>query len=199
MITQSGAEGISLKNVRRVLIMEYFWNSVRINQVIGRAVRTCSHEMLPVPERNVQIFTYIMTFTKKQMDKDFTLRTQDEEKTTDEYILEIAQRKERIINEFLNMLKTASVDCITHSTQNKPLENGYKCYNWAINIDKNQLAYTEDIEDDKKILQDRRMQVLKKNKGVVVSKDGTKYVMMNNKLYDYFSYKNAGILLPVNE
>lgn len=199
MITQSGAEGISLKNVRRVLIMEYFWNSVRINQVIGRAVRTCSHEMLPIAERNVQIFTYIMTFTKKQMDKDFTLRTQDEEKTTDEYILEIAQRKERIINEFLNMLKTASLDCITHSTQNKPLENGYKCYNWAINIDQTQLAYTENIEDDKKILQDRRMQVLKKNKGVVVSKDGKKYVMMNNKIYDYFSYKNAGILLPVNE
>jgi hypothetical protein len=70
MITQSGAEGISLKNVRRVLIMEYFWNSVRINQVIGRAVRACSHEALPLSERNVQIFTYIMSFTKKQMEKD---------------------------------------------------------------------------------------------------------------------------------
>lgn len=199
MITQSGAEGISLKNVRRVLIMEYFWNSVRINQVIGRAVRTCSHELLPEHERNVQIFTYIMTFTKAQMQKNFTLSRQDQEKTTDEYIFEIAQRKEGIINQFLNMLKTASIDCITHSTQNKPLENGYKCYNWAININNNHLAYTENIKDDKKILQDRKLQVLKKNKGIVVSKDGQKYVMMNNKLYDYFSYKHAGLLIPVDE
>jgi len=199
MITQSGAEGISLKNVRRVLIMEYFWNSVRISQVIGRAVRTCSHEMLPVDERNVQIFTYIMTFTKKQMEKDFTLRTLDKEMTTDEYILDIAQRKEGIINQFLNMLKAASADCITHSTQNKPLENGYKCYNWAINIDGNQRSYTEDIKDDNKILHERKFQVLKKNKGVVVERDGKKYVMLNNKIYDYYSYKNAGILLPIAE
>jgi hypothetical protein len=197
MITQSGAEGISLKNVRRVLIMEYFWNSVRISQVIGRAVRTCSHEMLPEEERNVQIFTYIMTFTKKQMEKDFTLRTLDKELTTDEYILDIAQRKEGIINQFLNMLKAASADCITHSTQNKTLENGYKCYNWAININENQRSYTEDIKDDNKILHERKFQVLKKNKGVVVEHDGKKYVMLNNKLYDYYSYKNAGILLPI--
>lgn len=197
MITQSGAEGISLKNVRRVLIMEYFWNSVRINQVIGRAVRTCSHEMLPIAERNVQIFTYIMSFTKKQMEKDFTLRTLDKEKTTDEYILDIARRKEDIINKFLDMLKSASFDCIINSSQNKPLENGYKCYNWAINIDENQLSYTENINDDKNILKDTRYQVLKKNKGTVVIKDDKKYVMMNDKLYDYFSYKNAGILLPV--
>jgi superfamily II DNA or RNA helicase len=199
MITQSGAEGISLKNVRRVLIMEYFWNSVRISQVIGRAVRTCSHEMLPENERNVQIFTYIMSFTKKQMEKDFTLRTLDKEMTTDEYILDIAQRKEGIINQFLNMLKAASTDCITHSTQNKPLENGYKCYNWAINIDGDQLAYTEDIKDDNKILHARKFQVLKKNKGVVIEHNGKKYVMLNNKFYDYYSYKNAGILLPIEE
>lgn len=197
MITQSGAEGISLKNVRRVLIMEYFWNSVRINQVIGRAVRTCSHETLPKDERNVQIFTYIMKFTKKQMEKDFTLRTLDKEKTTDQHILEIASKKETIINEFLTMLKASSMDCIINSVQNKPLEEGYKCYNWAININNNELSYTPDIKKDGKILTQKRYQVNKNNKGIVVSNNGKKYVMLNKKLYDYFSYKNAGILLPV--
>jgi hypothetical protein len=195
MITQSGAEGISLKNVRRVLIMEYFWNSVRINQVIGRAVRACSHEMLPLNERNVQIFTYIMSFTKKQMEKDFTLRTLDKELTTDQHILQMATKKDYIVNQFLNMLKASSFDCVINSVQNKPLENGYKCYNWAINVDPKDLAYTENIEDEHKIQKHQRMQVTRKNKGTVVSRNGKKYVVINNKLYDYFSYKNAGVLI----
>jgi hypothetical protein len=199
MITQSGAEGISLKNVRRVIIMEYFWNSVRINQVIGRAVRTCSHEMLPVDERNVQIFSYIMSFTKKQMEKDFTLRTLDKELTTDQHILQLATKKDYIVNQFLNMLKASSFDCIINSVQNKPQEMGYKCYNWAINADRNELAYTENIADDNKIQKHQKYQLLRKNKGIVVSKNGEKYVMINNKLYDYFSYKNAGVLLPLGK
>lgn len=197
MITQSGAEGISLKNVRRVLIMEYFWNSVRIKQVIGRAVRTCSHEMLPVEERNVEIFTYIMRFTKEQMMADFTLRRQDNEMTTDQHIYNLAVKKENIINEFLNMLKSSSFDCIINSIQNQPLQNGYKCYNWAINSNENDLSYTNEIGSDSTILKQRKFQVLKKQTGRVVSKDGIKFVLIDDQLYDYYSYKNAGILLKV--
>jgi hypothetical protein len=197
MITQSGAEGISLKNVRRVLITEYFWNSVRINQVIGRAVRACSHEMLPLNERFVEIFTYIMNFTSKQMQKDFTIRTLDKEITTDQHILQMATKKDFIVNQFLNMLKAASFDCIINSVQNKPIENGYKCYNWAINADPVDLAFTENIDNEHKIQKHQKMQVLRRNKGIVVSRNNEKYVMINNKLYDYFSYKNAGVLLPI--
>jgi hypothetical protein len=47
MITSSGAEGISLKNVRYVHITEPYWHPVRTAQVIGRAIRICSHEDLP--------------------------------------------------------------------------------------------------------------------------------------------------------
>jgi hypothetical protein len=91
MITQSGAEGISLKNVRRVLITEYFWNSVRIDQVIGRAVRTCSHKSLPVEDQNVQVYSYLMNFTKKQLDNNPTLRSKDKEITTDMHIYKIGR------------------------------------------------------------------------------------------------------------
>ena len=198
MITQSGAEGISLKNVRRVLIMEYFWNSVRIDQVIGRAVRTCSHEMLPKNERNVQVFSYIMRFTKKQLEKDFTLRRLDKEITTDEHILQLAQKKEFIIQSFLNMLKASSFDCIINSTQNKPMQNGYKCYNWAINANLEDFSFAKNIDDEKKIQKHQKYQVTQKATGKVVKdkNNGKKYVMLNNVLYDYFSYKNTGILIP---
>ena len=50
-ITQSGAEGISLKNVRQVHVTEPYWNKNRIDQVIGRANRMRSHLALPPNER----------------------------------------------------------------------------------------------------------------------------------------------------
>jgi hypothetical protein len=198
MITQSGAEGISLKNVRRVLIMEYFWNAVRINQVIGRAVRTCSHQLLPKKDQNVGVFIYIMKLNKKQLDDNPTLRKKDNELTTDEHILELATKKETIINAFMDLLKSASMDCIINSIQNKPLENNYKCYNWAINVDNDELSYTSDINMDNSIHKYRKLQVSRKNKGIVVTKDGIKYVVIDNKLYDYFSYVNTGVLLPIS-
>lgn len=198
MITQSGAEGISLKNVRRVLITEYFWNSVRINQVIGRAVRTCSHVSLPKQDQNVEVFMYIMKLTKDQLANNPTLRKKDNELTTDEHILQLAQKKENLINSFLNMLKAASMDCVIHSKKNKPLANGYKCYNWPININPAKLSFTNNILNEGKIQQHQKYQKTRKNKGIVVSKDGVKYVMINDKVYDYYSYVNAGILYPAN-
>ena len=198
MITQSGAEGISLKNVRRVLITEYFWNSVRIDQVIGRAVRTCSHKMLPVQDQNVQVFTYLMNFTRKQLNDNPTLRSKDKEITTDKHIYNIAKNKEGLVNSFLKMLKAASMDCIIQSDVNNPLSNGYKCYNWPINVNNDELSYTNNIDSDKKILQYKNKQHTRKDKGRVILKNGKKYVILKDKLYDYYSYVNAGILLPAN-
>ena len=40
---------------------------------------------------------------------------------------------------------------------------------------------------------------MRSNKGIVVSKDGKKYAVIDNKLYDYFSYINTGVLLPVSK
>lgn len=197
MITQSGAEGISLKNVRRVLIMEYFWNSVRINQVIGRAVRTCSHELLDKKDRNVEVFCYLMKLTKEQLKNNFTIKAQDNGKTTDEYIYEKAKKKEDIINKFLNMLKSSSFDCIINSEINKPISVGYKCYNWPINVNMEKLSYTKNINEDNKILKYKKYMKLKKDKGKVVLINNKKYVELNNNIYDYNSYKNAGILLKM--
>jgi ribA/ribD-fused uncharacterized protein len=58
MITSAGAEGLSLKCVRGVHIMEPYWNTVRTEQVKGRAVRICSHMDLPEDQQDVEIYTY---------------------------------------------------------------------------------------------------------------------------------------------
>ena len=56
MITASGAEGISLTNVRFVHLLEPYWHPVRLEQVIGRARRICSHNSLPEKDRTVNVF-----------------------------------------------------------------------------------------------------------------------------------------------
>ena len=74
-ITSAGAEGLSLKNVRRVHIMEPFWNHVRTDQVKGRAVRICSHidlDYSPSPElnqRTVEVYTYCSVFAAEALQR----------------------------------------------------------------------------------------------------------------------------------
>lgn len=194
-ITASGAEGISLQNVRRVLITEPYWNNIRIDQVIGRAIRANSHNKLPLKDRNVSVFKYIMRIGKEQKNKDISISVVDDGKTTDEHISMIAEKKMNIINKFLLMLKASSFDCIINSKQNKPLINGYKCYNWAIGTNKEDLAYTMDIKDDYKIITYKNRQIKKKGRGRVISKNGKKYVELDGKIYNYYSYINAGILI----
>ncbi|MBV67948.1 MAG: hypothetical protein CMG26_06295 [Candidatus Marinimicrobia bacterium] len=64
IISSAGAEGISLTCVRQVHILEPFWNYVRIDQVLGRAIRMKSHEQLTKQERNVEQYLYICTLPK---------------------------------------------------------------------------------------------------------------------------------------
>jgi superfamily II DNA or RNA helicase len=108
IITKSGSEGISLKNVRYVHIMEPYWNDIRIRQVIGRAVRAGSHKDLPPEERTVKPYIYLMQCVGQQLlNKTVAL----DRMTTDEYIYDIATKKTKINNIFLNILKETSIDC----------------------------------------------------------------------------------------
>ena len=55
-ITQSGAEGLNLKSIRDVRIIEPYWNRVRVDQVIGRARRVGSHLNLPPEQHLVNVY-----------------------------------------------------------------------------------------------------------------------------------------------
>ena len=135
-------------------------------------------------------------FTKKQIEKDYSIATLDKAISTDEYISLMADKKMNIINQFLNMLKSSSFDCIINAKQNKPLQNSFKCYSWALGVNNNELSYTDNIKDDMKIMKHKNYQVHKKDKGRVFIKNGKKYVELKGKVYNYYSYVNAGVLIP---
>ncbi len=122
-ITGAGAEGISLKTVRAVHIMEPYWNRVRTEQVKGRAIRICSHMDIPDPaERTVEIYTYITTFDQKDIDSGAvtqTIKVHDGGRTTDQHIYELAERKDKLNRSFIDTLKNVAVDCLLNIQQNK--------------------------------------------------------------------------------
>ncbi len=122
LATSAGAEGLNLKNIRQVHIMEPYWNQVRIRQVIGRGVRYLSHIALPPEERNVEVFRYFSTLTRDQM-----LLTR-EKISTDEHIEEISMKKQGIIDDLEQCLKEAAVDCMLNAPF---LKGNYKCFNFG--------------------------------------------------------------------
>lgn len=123
MITGAGAEGLSLKNVRTVHIMEPYWNKVRTDQVKGRAVRICSHADLPWDERTVEVYTYLAMLNKK-FDIVPALQINDDSESSDQYILKLAETKERVNSSIIALMKAGAVDCIINKADN---EKDIKC------------------------------------------------------------------------
>ncbi len=90
-------EGVSLYGVRNVHIIDPYWNWSRLDQIIGRAVRFCSHKDLEKEKRNVKIYFYITCGP-------------NDEKTIDDYILKIANNKQKLTKEFENIIKHSAID-----------------------------------------------------------------------------------------
>ena len=114
MITQSGAEGISLFNTRQVHIMEPYWNNVRLQQVIGRAIRLCSHMNLPWEDRTVDVFTYLSVFTAQQKGEAKTMMMIDKSMTTDQMIFDIATKKQKLADGLFEIAQSSAADCEIH-------------------------------------------------------------------------------------
>jgi superfamily II DNA or RNA helicase len=140
MISPAGAEGLSLMNVRQVHIVEPYWHEVRITQMIGRAVRICSHKHLPFAERHVDVYRYKSIRKNKKW-------------TTDQYIEELAKTKDGLIQSFLDTVKEAAIDCVLNKNHNMMVQE-YKCFQFdEPSLFEKQIgpAYKEDLYDDKRI------------------------------------------------
>lgn len=105
LISQAGSEGLDFKNLRQVHVLEPWYNLNRIDQVIGRAVRNCSHRSLPLNERNVQIYLHA---TPEQEGRE----------ALDMMIYRYAEKKSIKIGMIQKLLKEISVDCLLNEEQN---------------------------------------------------------------------------------
>lgn len=104
LITSKGTEGLDLKAIREVHIMEPWFNLSRLEQVVGRAVRNRSHVSLPPKKRNVSIFYHAALFPSERESPDYR-------------IYRLAEDRQRKISAIERTLKSHSLDCHLNHTQ----------------------------------------------------------------------------------
>lgn len=139
LISRSGSEGLTLKNVRAIHIMEPFWNYARIEQVIARGSRYLSHKELPEESRNIQPYLYVMEFppgTNKG----------DDDPTTDRKLLQSAISGKILREKFEITLIESSIDCSFHKQSlSDDIQNTINCHMCLPN---NRPLYNTDINSD---------------------------------------------------
>jgi hypothetical protein len=203
MITSSGAEGINLRNCRYVHIVEPYWNGARLEQVIGRARRICSHQDLPEELRTVKVFVYISVIPKKllldkQNEKIREIREFDSSKkepntpfTTDQTLFEIAEIKDGINKQILKAIKETSIDC---SLYNNNPDEPLTCYGFGL-VRENQFASYPKLETDlaEKVSVVQAPKLSWKGVEIEDPNTGMKYSMnpKTREVYDLESYKKS--------
>jgi hypothetical protein len=165
MASASGAEGITLNNVRRVHIMEPHWTPARHDQVIGRAIRICSHATLPLDERTVKVSFYISVFTENQMKSadypnivairrnDMVTKRYEGDPveafmSTDEYLYETAYEKERISQRMALLLKQSAIDCEIHRKLHSRERPVVSCMRFDSTSSGDDLAFRPNIKNE---------------------------------------------------
>ena len=165
MASASGAEGITLSNVRHVHIMEPHWTPARHDQVIGRAIRICSHATLPMEERTVKVSFYISVFSEDQKKtqegpnitpirrNDMVMKRYEGEPvetfmSTDEYLYETAFEKERIGQRISLLLKESAVDCEIHRKLHSKERPVVSCMRFDSTTTGEDLAFKPNIKNE---------------------------------------------------
>jgi hypothetical protein len=197
MITSSGAEGINLKNTRFVHIVEPYWHMVRIEQVVGRARRICSHQDLPEALRTVKVFLYLATLSESQStgEKNKELVIRDVSKldkktpfTTDESLYETSRIKDNINQQLLKAVKESAIDCSLYS---KNGDENLVCYGYG-KVKSNTFGSYPSLSQDEN--QKDELNVKKEKMQLVKATIRGKIYAVEKKtgnVYDFASYERA--------
>tara|TARA_Y100001980_G_C14556804_1_gene350570 strand:- start:19857 stop:23477 length:3621 start_codon:yes stop_codon:yes gene_type:complete len=114
--TVVASEGLDLKNVREVHILDPWYHLSRVEQIIGRGIRFCSHINLEKEERNVTVYMHVAGINK-EMD------------SIDTYTYRKAEEKAVIIGEIETVLKENAIDCYLNKQINHIQKNQIKPIN----------------------------------------------------------------------
>ena len=102
VLTRAGGEGIDLKGVRSVIVLDPTWNDAGLQQIVGRAIRFNSHAHLPPAERKVDVYFMLLTKPEGETD-DVTMPTGDK------ILYSIIEKKKEIGSVLLSLMKEVSI------------------------------------------------------------------------------------------
>jgi superfamily II DNA or RNA helicase len=91
-------EGVTLLRVREVHLLDPYWNKNRTEQIIGRAIRFCSHKDVSPTERLVDVYHYISHTSQGVL-------------SVDQHVHKLAKSKNDLVDLFTKKLKQFAFDC----------------------------------------------------------------------------------------
>jgi hypothetical protein len=217
MASSAGAEGITLANVRNVYIMEPYWNPSRIEQVIGRAIRICSHARLPLDQRTVKVQLFMSVFSQEQATSnegpnivsirrnDTTLKRyegaepREQFMSSDEFLYEVSYEKGRIIKNISYLLKQAAIDCEIHRKLHAKERPIIQCLRFDTTAKSEDLSFKPNYINEEKdslymrniIRKSRRLQIVKIRGTLLVLDPDT------NDVFDASAFQDTKRLLKL--
>ena len=102
------SEGIDFKRVRQIHILDPWYNMSRIEQIIGRGLRTCSHSDLEPEDQNCTVYLHIVRYP------DSTQETYDEAM----YRVFVEEKASQIAN-VKRILSESAIDCSSQIATNR--------------------------------------------------------------------------------
>ena len=115
-------EGVSLRRVTQVHVCEPWWNESKLEQVVARAIRFCSHADLPADQRYVDVYYHVSTLStypsynpvieSSFVNSGLSPKYRDLSRSSiEQKMYTTAARKNRINIQFELGLKQSAVDC----------------------------------------------------------------------------------------
>ena len=98
--SQVASEGIDLRFIRETFVFDSWYHMNKLEQVIGRSIRMCSHILLPLEERNCTINLLVTT-----------LPLEDNQETLDLYQYRMGVLKALQVGRVTRILKRYALDC----------------------------------------------------------------------------------------
>ena len=102
VLTKAGGEGLDLKGVKSVVVMDPTWNDSGLQQIIGRAIRYKSHSHLPVVEQKVDVYFMVLT-------KPFNVGTDEALPSGDVLLYGIIEKKNELNSAIVAILEDMSI------------------------------------------------------------------------------------------
>jgi hypothetical protein len=97
--SQVASEGVDFRFVREIYIFDSWFHLNKMEQVLGRGIRTCSHVLLPEEHRNCTTYLLVNTYDD------------DEIETADLYMYRRAMIKAIEVGRVTRVLKRYALDC----------------------------------------------------------------------------------------
>ena len=115
------AEGLDFKNIRAIHLLEPWHNINKLEQVIGRGIRNCSHAILQPEKQNITIYFHTSYINEKETIEGYLYR-RCEKKSFEIGLIELAL-KEMAIDKYLfqnaNIIKKEDVHKIKQIPSNR--------------------------------------------------------------------------------